>query len=105
MPFWSKNNEARMRREESVRALEAGDIPLVAKERLEREKHMSKGFFTSSLSTQEYLLTREAGYEIIGQVMGTAFFNVNWAGFYSQGSHCNSTGELPDITSAQIEAR
>jgi uncharacterized protein YbjQ (UPF0145 family) len=73
------------------------------KEQQEISKKSGKSFFTSDLSTNEYLLVREAGCQPIGLVMGTSFYQV---GFYSnfQG-YISKTGEVETLTQAQIAAR
>ena len=55
----------------------------IAHHRLNQQKLISqqsgKSFFSSDLSTNEYLLMREAGCDPLGLVMGTSFYQV---GFY-----------------------
>jgi uncharacterized protein YbjQ (UPF0145 family) len=62
-----------------------------------------KPFFTSDLSTNEYLLTKEAGCDPIGLVMGSSFYQIgfyrNWWGYRTQ------TGEVETLTQAQLTAR
>ncbi len=107
MFFWKKNNkDDNQRREREVATLKAladGQVPPYARERIERQKAMGNNFFTSDLTSREYLLCRQAGFQTVGQVMGTSFFNVSFWGFYK--SRWNSTGELDSITHAQSEAR
>lgn len=107
MFFWNKNNkddEARKQREAAtLQALANGQVPPAARERIEKQQALGNNFFTSDLSTREYLLCRQSNFKTLGQVMGTAFFNVSFSGFYS--SRWSSTGELTNITHAQLEAR
>jgi|688.fasta_scaffold236542_2 uncharacterized protein YbjQ (UPF0145 family) len=107
MFFWNKNNkddeQRRQREAATLQALANGQVPPAARERIERQQAMGSSFFTSDLSTREYLLCRQSGFKTLGQVMGTSFFNVSFWGFYN--SRWNSTGELTNITHAQIEAR
>jgi uncharacterized protein YbjQ (UPF0145 family) len=70
--------EALRRAEESVRALEAGGIPVAAQERLTKLREGGSGFFTSDLTTNEFLLVRQAGFKPVTQVMGSCFYNVGW---------------------------
>ncbi len=108
---------------EAVRALERGEIFPRAKERIDREMALGKNFFSSDLSVREYLLCREAGFQTIGQVMGSCFYNISLFGLVgrtfglrqaeynhdkylsSRGSLQNHTGELIQITEAQLKAR
>jgi uncharacterized protein YbjQ (UPF0145 family) len=109
MPFfnWGKKSDEEVEREQrskaTVAALEAGGIPVQARERLERERALGSNFFSSDLSAREYLLARETGLQVVGQVMGTSFFNVSYLGL-SRG-RWRSTGELFDISRAQLDAR
>ncbi|MFN8553926.1 MAG: heavy metal-binding domain-containing protein [Candidatus Obscuribacterales bacterium] len=107
MFFWNKNNKDDERRKQreaaTLQALSSGQVPPTARERIERQQAIGSNFFTSDLSTREYLLCRQSGFKTLGQVMGTSFFNVSFWGFYK--SRWNSTGELTNITHAQLEAR
>lgn len=105
--FWRPETEAeiaeRVRQKEACAALESGDIPPLAKERIAQHLQADKHYFTSDLTVREFLLTKEAGIETISQVMGTSFFNVSYWGSYM--GPWRSTGELVKITHAQTEAR
>lgn len=105
MPFWRQESEAQKQQREmqaaSIKALEIGGIPLEAKHRLEAIG--DDRFFTSDLTCNEYLLTRQAGYEPIGLVMGTAFYKVSFWGYY--GRYQTFTGELSALSHAQLAAR
>ncbi|MBI2810636.1 MAG: heavy metal-binding domain-containing protein [Candidatus Melainabacteria bacterium] len=107
MFFWNKNNkddeQRRQREAATLQALADGKVPPAARERIEKQKEIGSNFFTSDLSSREYLLCRQAGFQTLGQVMGTSFFNVSFWGFYK--SRWNATGELTNITHAQLEAR
>jgi uncharacterized protein YbjQ (UPF0145 family) len=107
MFFWNKNNkddEQRKQREAAtLQALANGQVPPAARERIERQQAMGSNFFTSDLSTREYLLCRQAGFKTLGQVMGTSFFAVSFWSMYK--ANWYSTGELSNITNAQVEAR
>jgi uncharacterized protein YbjQ (UPF0145 family) len=60
-------------------------------------------FFTSDLSTNEFLLAREAGCDPIGLVMGSSFYQV---GFYRNfWGYRDRTGEVEALTQAQLAAR
>lgn len=107
----------------AVAALKNGEILPRAKERIEREKALGNKFFSSDLSVGEYLLCREAGFETIGQVMGSCFYNVSlracvggtfgltqseynhdkWVS--TGGSLRPKSGELVEITDAQLKSR
>jgi len=87
----------------SLKALEMGGIPPEAKQRLEAQRLGGDRFFTSDLSCNEYLLTRSAGYEPIGLVMGTAFYKVSFWGYFR--TYQNFTNELSALSQAQLAAR
>jgi uncharacterized protein YbjQ (UPF0145 family) len=60
-------------------------------------------FFTSDLSTNEYFLTREAGCNPLGVVMGSSFYQ---AGFYRNfWGYRTKTGEVAALTQAQLAVR
>jgi uncharacterized protein YbjQ (UPF0145 family) len=104
MPLWeSPEQKSRREAEEATRrALERGQIPYKARHRLEMQRRDSR-FFTSDLTCREYLLTEEAGYDPIGLVLGTAFYKVSFWGYFS--SYRNFTGELTQLSQAQLSAR
>lgn len=104
MPFWesSEQKSHREAQEATQRALERGQIPYRARHRLEMQQKNSD-LFTSDLSCNEFLLSREAGYEPIGLVMGSAFYRVSFGGFFN--SYRNTSGELTAISQAQLGAR
>jgi uncharacterized protein YbjQ (UPF0145 family) len=108
MPFWKKETEqeklAKQRQEATIAALNNGDIPLIARERLELQRKYGTNFFTSDLTAKEYMLTREAGYKTLGQVMGTSFFRVGLFGT-TRMTLRGYTGELSQVTQAHIDAR
>ncbi len=62
----------------SIQALESGGIPLAAQARLDDLRNRGGGFFTSDLTTNEFLLVRRAGFRPLTQVMGSCFYNVGW---------------------------
>src|SRR5579864_1950206 len=58
----------------------AGDLPQHARERLMqmRGDGTRRGLFTSDLSVNEFLLTREAGFEPLGLVMGSSIYHIGF---------------------------
>ncbi|HLJ57108.1 MAG TPA: heavy metal-binding domain-containing protein [Chthonomonadaceae bacterium] len=104
-----ESEEARLRREASERSLQQGGLPLNAVDRL-REQAAKQGtpehFFTSDLSVNELLLIGQAGYEPLGQVMGSSMYHVGWqympTGYYNWSS---GSGELTVLTEAFYNAR
>lgn len=72
------DDEAAARAAESLRALEAGGLPLPAQERLQGLRRAGSSFFTSDLATNEFLLVREGGFRALTQVMGSCFYHVGW---------------------------
>jgi uncharacterized protein YbjQ (UPF0145 family) len=105
LPFWifkKESDEEKARKAEqqtSVAALEAGDLPLIARRRLQEQVSAGSNFFTSTLSAKEYLLSKEAGYQILGPVMGSAFVRIPYQLTYP------SSGELAKVTAGRREAR
>lgn len=72
--------EAREARQaESQKRVEAGSIPIEAVERLQRSaarQRTPEHLWTSDLSVSELLLTKSAGFEPLGQVMGSSVYHV-----------------------------
>ncbi len=79
--------------EASAREIAAGRLPLQAQWRIEMMRKAAaageSGAFTSDLSTQEFAAIRSVGFRPVGQVMGSAVFNVGWSytgcGYYTYG--------------------
>ncbi len=86
MPLWKRSSpeeiqqrqQEQQRSLESQQALEAGGLPLRAKQRLTEEMEAGHPLFTSDLSVNEFLLTRELGYQPLSQVMGSSIYQVGW---------------------------
>jgi uncharacterized protein YbjQ (UPF0145 family) len=109
--------DARRRAEESEAALAAGGIPLAASERLDAFRASGERFFTSDLSVNELVVTRDAGFRPLTQVMGTCFYRTGWqsypwatgGGWLGGGgwgvSGAGETFELEQQTDAWNEAR
>jgi uncharacterized protein YbjQ (UPF0145 family) len=92
MPFFHRKTEEERQQEEvqrqrraeeqglqqaSLDALAQGSIPVQAQRRLEEFRH-KEGFFTSDLTVNEFLLTRQAGLQPLSQVMGSSIYHVGW---------------------------
>lgn len=81
--------------EASAREIAAGRLPLQAQWRIAEMRKAADagtaGAFTSDLSTQEFAAIRSVGFRPVGQVMGSAVFNVGWSytgcGYYSYGGY------------------
>ncbi len=67
----------------SAAEIAAGRLPLQAQWRIaemrQRADRGESGAFTSDLSTQEFAAIRSVGFSPVGQVMGSAVFNVGWS--------------------------
>jgi uncharacterized protein YbjQ (UPF0145 family) len=106
---WGGGNQedeaTRQRREESLRNLEQGGLPLDAIDRL-REQAARQGtpghLFTGDLSVNELALVRQAGYEPLGQVMGSSVYHVGWQWLPTWSG---ASGELDVLTEAFYRAR
>jgi uncharacterized protein YbjQ (UPF0145 family) len=104
---------ARERQEASQRSLKNGGLPLNAVDRL-REQAARQGtpghIFTSDLSVNELSLVGGAGYQPLGQVMGSSIYHVgfqwrtqNWRNSVRQGQ--GIAYELDVLTQAFYNAR
>ena len=79
------------------RPFEAGGLPLGARRRV---LAAARGdLFTSTFTTAELAVARLAGYQPIGQVMGSSVYHVGWSGW--QGG---ISGELTTATEAKEQA-
>ncbi|HLI70580.1 MAG TPA: heavy metal-binding domain-containing protein [Ktedonobacteraceae bacterium] len=111
MPFWRRPSpeEVEQRRqqqqmaEESRQALEAGGLPLKAKQRLSEEMEAGHPLFTSDLSVNEFLLSRELGYQALSQVMGSSIYQVGWQ-YVRQYSWNTQAMELDTVSQAHQHA-
>ena len=95
----------KQRREASEHSLAAGGLPLNAIDRLNEQRsrqNTPEHFFTSDLSVNELTLVHQAGYDPLGQVMGSSVYHVGWQWMpYSSWS----SGELTVLTQAFYDAR
>ena len=86
MPFWKRlspeEQQQRLQQQQeaeaSRQALSAGGLPLNAQKRLREEMEAGHTLFTSDLSVNEFLLTRQQGYQPLSQVMGSSIYQVGW---------------------------
>src|SRR5215471_6974478 len=121
----SRDRSSQKRQEEAVQALLSAGLTPQAKERISRQLSEGRSTFSSDLSVREYLLCRESGFETLGQVMGSSFYNISLFGVtgatlgtltrseYNPDKYISSTGaglkkasgELAEITQAQLKAR
>lgn len=79
------DDEAAQLAAESLASIEQGGLPLPAQERLRELREGGRRFFTSDLSTNEFLLARQAGFRPLTQVMGSCFYHVGWQWLPGQG--------------------
>ena len=76
-------------------------IPESGRERIQRMKQeVARGFFTSDLSVNEFLLVKEAGFEPLGLVLGSSIYHI---GFQQAG--WNQNQEMGVLTQAMYHAR
>jgi uncharacterized protein YbjQ (UPF0145 family) len=76
-------------------------IPESGRERIERMRHdAERGFFTSDLSVNEFLLVKHSGFEPIGLVLGSSIYHIGF-----QQAMWNQSQELGVLTQAMYHAR
>jgi uncharacterized protein YbjQ (UPF0145 family) len=76
-------------------------IPESGRERIERMKQeVARGFFTSDLSVNEFLLVKQAGFEPLGLVLGSSIYHIGF-----QQAMWNQSQELGVLTQAMYHAR
>jgi uncharacterized protein YbjQ (UPF0145 family) len=109
------SDDAEQRTAASLSSIEKGGLPIAAQERLAKLSAGGTRFFTSNLTTNEFLLARQAGFRPLTQVMGSCFYQVGWqwlpgssagwgGGMRSYGAQ-GETWELETETEAWNEAR
>src|SRR5947209_6683808 len=83
------------------RAGSLAGIPGSGRERIERmKKAVERGFFTSDLSVNEFLLVKQAGFEPLGLVLGSSIYHIGF-----QQAMWNQSQELGVLTQAMYHAR
>jgi uncharacterized protein YbjQ (UPF0145 family) len=76
-------------------------IPASGRERIERMKQeVARGFFTSDLSVNEFLLVKQSGFEPLGLVLGSSIYHIGF-----QQAMWNQSQELGVLTQAMYHAR
>ena len=96
------------RQAESVRALVAGGLPLDAVDRLHNQRARqgtAEHFWTSDLSVNELALSRDCGFEPLGQVLGASTYHVGWQWLRMNSWYSGAAYELEILTDAFTRAR
>jgi uncharacterized protein YbjQ (UPF0145 family) len=76
-------------------------IPESGRERIARMKQeVERGFFTSDLSVNEFLLVKQSGFEPIGLVLGSSIYHIGF-----QQAMWNQNQEMTVLTQAMYHAR
>ncbi|MGH2449579.1 MAG: heavy metal-binding domain-containing protein [Chloroflexota bacterium] len=76
-------------------------VPEHGRERIEKMREsVAKGFFTSDLSVNEFLLVKQAGFDPVGLVLGSSIYHIG----YQQGNW-NKNQEMDVLTQAMYHAR
>src|SRR6201988_4186009 len=76
-------------------------IPDSGRERIERMKQeVARGFFTSDLSVNEFVLVKQAGFEPLGLVLGSSIYHIGF-----QQANWNQSQEMGVLTQAMYHAR
>jgi uncharacterized protein YbjQ (UPF0145 family) len=76
-------------------------IPESGRDRIARMKQeVARGFFTSDLSVNEFLLVKEAGFEPLGLVLGSSIYHIGY-----QQAMWNQNQEMGVLTQAMYHAR
>jgi uncharacterized protein YbjQ (UPF0145 family) len=76
-------------------------IPESGRDRIARMKEeVARGFFTSDLSVNEFLLVKEAGFDPLGLVLGSSIYHIGY-----QQAMWNQSQEMGVLTQAMYHAR
>jgi uncharacterized protein YbjQ (UPF0145 family) len=115
MPFFRRGDDddregrdaAAAEQAASLAALERGELPLRAQQRL-AELGGEGGLFTSDLSVNEFALGRSIGLRPLAQVMGSSIYHVGWQqspGSWAGWQAAGVSQELTILSKAWNEAR
>ncbi len=86
---------------ESYEAGSLAGIPASGRERIARMKQdVARGFFTSDLSVNEFLLVKQSGFEPLGLVLGSSIYHIGF-----QQAMWNQNQEMGVLTQAMYHAR
>jgi uncharacterized protein YbjQ (UPF0145 family) len=76
-------------------------IPESGRHRIERMKaEVARGFFTSDLSVNEFLLVKQSGFEPLGLVLGSSIYHIGF-----QQANWSQNQEMGVLTQAMYHAR
>jgi uncharacterized protein YbjQ (UPF0145 family) len=113
MPFFSRDDDSKQDQPGQevapadgphAAAYESGSlegIPASGRERIARMKQdVQRGFFTSDLSVNEFLLVKESGFEPVGLVLGSSIYHIGF-----QQAMWNQNQEMQVLTQAMYHAR
>ena len=99
-PAFDPTESAAPHSEEYRKGALAG-LPESGRQRLERMKQdIERGFFTSDLSVNEFLLVKESGFEPLGLVLGSSIYHIGF-----QQAMWNQNQEMGVLTQAMYHAR
>jgi uncharacterized protein YbjQ (UPF0145 family) len=112
MPLFSRDDDSKQPRDKDVvpadgphaAAYQTGSlegIPASGRQRIARMKEdAARGFFTSDLSVNEFLLVKESGFEPVGLVLGSSIYHIGF-----QQAMWNQNQEMTVLTQAMYHAR
>jgi uncharacterized protein YbjQ (UPF0145 family) len=112
MPLFSRDDDSKQPKGGNVTpadgphaaAYEAGSlegVPASGRQRIARMKQdVARGFFTSDLSVNEFLLVKESGFEPVGLVLGSSIYHIGF-----QQAMWNQNQEMTVLTQAMYHAR
>lgn len=102
--FFDKDDKAaKERRDASLEALQRGEITPTARRRLNDLHKSGDKFFTATLSGGAMLLSKQAGYRAITQVMGSAFVKLDFEEYKE--SYCGYSREVVPLTQRHGQVR
>jgi uncharacterized protein YbjQ (UPF0145 family) len=112
MPLFSRDDDSKQSQGRDVEPAEAPHaaayqtgslegIPASGRQRIARMKEdAARGFFTSDLSVNEFLLVKESGFEPVGLVLGSSIYHIGF-----QQAMWNQNQEMTVLTQAMYHAR
>ena len=92
----------RQRAEQTIAALESGQIPPYVRERIQEQK-AGEYPWTSDLSVNEWLMLKQYRLQPLGMVMGSSIYHIGYSASSFSGSW--GSGSIPVIEHALLEGR
>jgi uncharacterized protein YbjQ (UPF0145 family) len=89
--------------ERSRQQLAAGGLPVRAQERVAQVRAGGATSFSTNLSVDEFLFSRQSGYHPLGLVSGSSVYHIGWSGWMRTGELDAQTRSMAGAAHSAIE--